>query len=465
MKKKFITKEKLTFPADKVSGYEACLFVGSIVLEVIIQNNKRNFLHFPFYADTYDLNGFKASEWIIEKEYKNQCQKLVKHLQKNGLAHFQTLKKKSLKESELFRKYTLKVIKRVADLTDEQILDLYHQFIKKYVYYFGLGAITFIYEDILSKKLHQSLAERYPEAVEIMSQALKTTYTSLIFQSEASLYKIKKEKNKKKKERLIKMYLENFFYIKANYHNAPMMDKQQIEKEVKRFSPKVLSKINQVKKINNTYFTKEEKNLIQLFKLTEVIHDQRKKVNQIGNYGLLRFFDEAKKRQRLVDDISNKIFWFEYDDLITNPDKLIRNIKNRKAASIVLAGKKSYYFDYLALTEKGLNKNIRLISGTPASKGQVIGQVSVILGSRDFIKFKKGQILVTEMTRPEFIQIIKKSKAIITDEGGLTCHAAIVARELKIPCMVGSKIATKVLKDGDLVEVDANQGVVKIIKK
>ena len=60
---------------------------------------------------------------------------------------------------------------------------------------------------------------------------------------------------------------------------------------------------------------------------------------------------------------------------------------------------------------------------------------------------------------------MKKAAAIVTDDGGLTCHAAIVARELKTPCVVGTKIATKVLKDGDMVEVDANKGIVKKIKK
>jgi len=59
---------------------------------------------------------------------------------------------------------------------------------------------------------------------------------------------------------------------------------------------------------------------------------------------------------------------------------------------------------------------------------------------------------------------MKKAVAVITDEGGITCHAAIVSRELKIPCIVGTKIATRVLKDGDKVEVDADKGVVKIIK-
>ncbi|MBU3965123.1 hypothetical protein KKA96_01965, partial [Patescibacteria group bacterium] len=69
------------------------------------------------------------------------------------------------------------------------------------------------------------------------------------------------------------------------------------------------------------------------------------------------------------------------------------------------------------------------------------------------------------MTRPEHLMGMKKAGAIITDDGGITCHAAIIARELGIPCIIGTKIATKVLKDGDLAEVDADKGVVKIIKR
>ena len=65
------------------------------------------------------------------------------------------------------------------------------------------------------------------------------------------------------------------------------------------------------------------------------------------------------------------------------------------------------------------------------------------------------------MTRPEFMPILNKAAAIITDEGGLTCHAAIVSRELDIPCIVGTKVATQILKDSDRVEVDSERGIVR----
>jgi pyruvate,water dikinase len=77
--------------------------------------------------------------------------------------------------------------------------------------------------------------------------------------------------------------------------------------------------------------------------------------------------------------------------------------------------------------------------------------------------FNYGDILVTIMTSPDFVVVMKKAAAIITDEGGLTSHAAIISRELEKPCIVGTRSASRILKDGDLVEVDANLGVVRKI--
>jgi pyruvate,water dikinase len=69
------------------------------------------------------------------------------------------------------------------------------------------------------------------------------------------------------------------------------------------------------------------------------------------------------------------------------------------------------------------------------------------------------------MTDPHYLPIMKKAAAFVTDEGGLLCHAAIVARELKKPCVISTKVATKIFKDGDLVEVDANRGIIRKIHK
>jgi len=110
-------------------------------------------------------------------------------------------------------------------------------------------------------------------------------------------------------------------------------------------------------------------------------------------------------------------------------------------------------------------KDVNKFPGQVACKGKITGKVRIVLEFRDMFKFLEGEVLVSSMTVPDFLPAMKKAIAFVTDEGGITCHAAIIAREMKKPCIIGTKIATQVLKDGDLVEVDAERGVVKIIKK
>jgi len=105
------------------------------------------------------------------------------------------------------------------------------------------------------------------------------------------------------------------------------------------------------------------------------------------------------------------------------------------------------------------------IVGQVGNKGYAKGFVRIMKRKQQIVKAKEGDIIVSTMTTPDFVPAMKKAAAIITDEGGITCHAAIVARELKKPCIIGTKFATQVLHDGDLVEVDADNGVVRIISK
>jgi pyruvate,water dikinase len=105
------------------------------------------------------------------------------------------------------------------------------------------------------------------------------------------------------------------------------------------------------------------------------------------------------------------------------------------------------------------------IKGNTAYFGKTIGKVRKIIDRNQLKHFKEGEILVSPSTLPSFLPAMRKSAGIISDEGGVVCHAAIVARELKKPCIIGTKIAVDVLNDGDLIEVDANKGVVKILEK
>ena len=112
----------------------------------------------------------------------------------------------------------------------------------------------------------------------------------------------------------------------------------------------------------------------------------------------------------------------------------------------------------------GVKTKTDVLHGTPASSGKVKGKVRVLFSSKEIHKIKEGEILVATNTTPEYVPAMKRAIAILTEKGGMTSHAAIVSRELKVPCIVGINNITEILKDGDFVEVDANKGVVRKLK-
>lgn len=197
------------------------------------------------------------------------------------------------------------------------------------------------------------------------------------------------------------------------------------------------------------------------------------------------YFDDAMKVAfSLLHKIAENKKWpKETMKFITYPE-LCRAISSDKLPLELLEERKraklSYYQGKIvagAVLENKLKKEgiileervdrakIKEIKGTIANRGRTEGKIKIVFSREQLDKVQKGDILVAPMTTPWYLPAIKKASAIVTEEGGITCHAAIVSRELNKPCIIGTKIATKVLKDGDLVDVDATHGKVNIIKK
>ncbi|MBS3098699.1 hypothetical protein J4462_00645 [Candidatus Pacearchaeota archaeon] len=132
--------------------------------------------------------------------------------------------------------------------------------------------------------------------------------------------------------------------------------------------------------------------------------------------------------------------------------------------SYITTGKEVDELHKLLIPDEG-KKEIKELKGQTAFKGIVKGRARIILDRRNSDELKKGEILVTTMTSPEFVPAMKLSEGIITNEGGVLCHAAIMSRELRKPCVIGTKIATEVIKTGDIIELDADTGIVRILKK
>ncbi len=114
----------------------------------------------------------------------------------------------------------------------------------------------------------------------------------------------------------------------------------------------------------------------------------------------------------------------------------------------------------LATPTVSVEEAVILLQGLAASPGVASGSARIVFDPKEIYRVKEGDILVTKMTTPDFVPAMKRAKAIVTDEGGLTCHAAIVSRELGVPCVVGTREATTLIKEGDPVSVDAIRGIV-----
>lgn len=178
------------------------------------------------------------------------------------------------------------------------------------------------------------------------------------------------------------------------------------------------------------------------------------------------FYKEIKKRLRL-----NRIENYHFNELVSLLKGEKMKVKNRR---ICVWGKFNNWNSIEGPRAKNLvnqfNKYFskkRMLSGQVANPGFYVGKVKIVPFdlkgdmNKEISKMKEGDVLVSGSTGPEMILACQKAGAIVTEEGGITSHAATVSRELKIPCIIGTKVATQILKDGDKIEVDANKGIIK----
>jgi len=254
--------------------------------------------------------------------------------------------------------------------------------------------------------------------------------------------------------------------------SSALKQKKDVEKAINRFQAGNLK----IKKQKSELFKKlgidkKYKKIFDLAAQTVWLKSYRKDALYYNIYVLDLILKELGKRHGFSLMQMKFLAYWELDNL---NEVDANELKERMKFSIayhkngklkLLTGKKAENFFKKRLIEKRAIKKTSELRGTPACPGQARGIIKIVNLPEEIKKMKKGDIIVAHTVFPVLMPAIKKASAIITNDGGLTCHAAIVAREMKTPCIVGTKIATKVLKDGDLVEVDAEKGVVRILKK
>lgn len=187
-----------------------------------------------------------------------------------------------------------------------------------------------------------------------------------------------------------------------------------------------------------------------------------------------RFYEEAAKRSRIPKSHLDFYLLHEIKAALLENKKVSSTEIQRRRTCLVILSKHNSYKRFLSgsgahrfvknrIRDKMDHTSSELV-GTCGNGGYAIGRVRIIRGPSEVAKMKPREVLVAPYTDHELVPAIRLASAIVTEEGGILAHAAVISREFNIPCVIGTKIATKVFKDGDMVEVDATRGVVRKIK-
>jgi len=308
---------------------------------------------------------------------------------------------------------------------------------------------------------------------EIFTTLTASTESSFFNEKESDLSNIKDQKSKNK-------LLKKYAWINSSYAGYKPYTLENLENDLKDIKDPALAKKqlsdNKLAKQNLMKKHKFNDDILAIVKLTDLFikwQDQRK-VYTLSYVAL---------RSKILHEITRRfkfdIKFIEYSlteelPMVLDKSLSIDVLKNRRNGGVLFIHKNGKLKEtivgniaesFVAKLQASENNETSEISGTIASRGKAVGKVRIIISAKSINDVEYGEILVAPMTRPEHITGMKKASAIVTDDGGITCHAAIVSRELGKPCIIGTKIATKVLHDGDLVEVDADNGVVRILEK
>lgn len=304
--------------------------------------------------------------------------------------------------------------------------------------------------------------------------------TDVIAERKSLLKMALKKKQKKSLAADMKKHVEQFSFLKKKdmfmefYDEADYLKKIEScanpEIELKRFESESQNKKTAFKKVLDAF--KHDTFAQNLFKTANeavFFRSWRTERYSQSTYYMVQLFSEIAKRLEL--ETYRDVIWLLPPEVtaLLQKNKLADNelIKQRKEAFMFV----TFGADILIQQGKDARETLKYlklpdatsseVTGMPAYPGKVTGKVTLITNRSEWQRIPNAEILVIHTTTPDVVPFLKNVKAIVTEEGGILSHASVISRELKIPCVIGTRTATKVLKTGDIVEVDANSGTVR----
>jgi len=367
----------------------------------------------------------------------------------------------------------------LSALDQETFLKYYQEFTEKYEKEYSLSMLCDHFSFYAERELKNKLSQKE------FSTLTTPSIISFVSEEEISLLNMYNKGDKAIQDEL-DTHVKKFFWILNTYRYPKILDREYFIEKIKEWQEENIDADSRLKELldfkKNIQQKKEamlsklelDKRSLLIIKLIDVfaeMHDLRKRANLMGSHYAYIFLKEVSVRSEVSMETLKYVTPPEIEGVIKTKEVDKKLIEAKKTNWLIFfTGKKietldSKEADKLYQEMFKHKDDITEIKGVTASPGKVKGRVKIIFHTTEANKMEKGDILVASMTRPDYMTAIHKAKAIVTDEGGVTCHAAIISRELNIPCIIATKNATRILKDDDYVEVDANKGVVRRVKK
>ncbi|NMC51244.1 hypothetical protein GYA54_00755 [Candidatus Kuenenbacteria bacterium] len=346
-------------------------------------------------------------------------------------------------------------------------------------------------ENIITNYLHDYLDEIYQETRKIKyppQEALRilTTPTgeSNWIKEKKELSKIAKVKNNGVQKKLLKRHAKKYEWLEYGLQGKILMladfeeslekiKYEDYEKKLERETAKLLREQREVEHLYNVGKTHEK--IFKIVRDSLSVRLYSKDAQFFSYYAMENIFREVAKRAGVTLEQVRFLLPSDFKQALSKNNKLAKMTTGRQNYSLTIAHKGKTAC-WVGKEAKQIMKKIKIqkyqeeiaseeeLRGQTAYGGSAKGRVKIINTMQEMAKMHAGNVLVSHMTNPSVVPAMKKAAAIVTDMGGITCHAAIVARELAVPCVIGTKVATQILRDGDLVEVDADKGIVRKIK-
>jgi phosphohistidine swiveling domain-containing protein len=463
-----LSKQKLSKIVRRENSalFDSFLRIGATLRNKDLEFDNRMHFHIVLDHDVYSS----------EEDFNNLKKEMVEKAKKDSNflnRYFQII----FKDTKEVIEWSKKQKQDFSKLTNKELLQIYNQFTQK-----GLDVMSHLWpvlgpEEYILEEVGKRLSKYIDPKTDF--NKFQKTLDLMITSTKQSTLNIKKEKMlkaaiSKNQEEIKKLQKEIAWEIDIQF-KFKYQTLEQLNKEIKQIeNPKEqLDKLQkdqeQLKKsqkqtIQKYNFDKELLNLCQQAQTLPHIRFARIECLVESAYYLKDFFEELKKRLKI--EITQAYYW-EITQLLEGEKIDLNKIKEKsKTHSFILIDHDFYDYDLETSNKikKQLDSNLNIegeIKGQTACMGKAKGKCKVLHSAKEISRVEKGDILVTSMTTPDYVPAMEKAAAFITDEGGLSCHAAIVAREMNKPCIIGTKIATKALKDNDVVEVDADNGTVK----